>query len=374
MRALALVAIAAALPMQLSDASPANELPDHGGAAPPTLDLSPWLPDLDALARWPLGFNEHPIFEPSFDIAGALADPGVTWRELCARGVQFSHRATGQDLIAYLKAWCTEVPADALYQLGLLQNSSIHGIAAAIAADASRIVVGRLSADEVEGALIHAHLLQSSVVDLVAASYYEIGKLDAALEIDKLAADIERGRHEDSTCRRLVRTIVATTGERHDAYRARLHELATPALVPPVGGHAASSDPVCVDLDQKVACTQHLSISCVAPTVDVATRELIDAYDDWPWSTNADGWHTEYTRFRAVIEQPLAIPLAIRAIELELEATQCQRKRLASVAWDIRELRRLVPRDATRDAIIDSIEHDARLPPTRCAEAVLTRD
>jgi hypothetical protein len=125
---------------------------------------------LAVLARWPLRFNEHPEDEPSFDIAGTLADPGVTWQDLCKRGAQFRHLAKDQDLVAYLKVWCTEDAGEALYQLGLLAHSNIRGIAEAIRTDTARIVADHVMGDSVEAILRHAHLLEAPTVDLIAAS------------------------------------------------------------------------------------------------------------------------------------------------------------------------------------------------------------
>src|SRR3984885_15241289 len=74
------------------------ELPLPRMLASPQPELEQANPQqLAVLARWPLRFNEHPEDEPSFDIAGALADPGVTWQARCKRGAKFLHLARGRD-------------------------------------------------------------------------------------------------------------------------------------------------------------------------------------------------------------------------------------------------------------------------------------
>ena len=61
--------------------------------ARPQIDVEPLLPDLGEDLRWPLAMTDHPALEPKFAIASALAQPGIGWTDLCARGVQNRHLA-----------------------------------------------------------------------------------------------------------------------------------------------------------------------------------------------------------------------------------------------------------------------------------------
>src|SRR5450755_4409035 len=89
-------------------------------AAPrPAIDITDTTPDLTPYGRWPLTVAEHPELDPHFAIAEALAQPGITWQDLCARGAQFRHMSQNAELGDYLAAWCSvakEDYADALYR------------------------------------------------------------------------------------------------------------------------------------------------------------------------------------------------------------------------------------------------------------------
>lgn len=382
MKSLALLAIAAchsqpaARPPVVDEPpppAPRHELPplrDTTSAPRPAIDVSPWLPDLDAEARWPLGFNEHPVDEPSFDVAGALADPGVTWRELCARGVQFGHRGKDQDLVAYLKAWCTPDPRDALYQLGLLRHSSIRGIAQAIPADASRIVVGRVSADDAEGALMRAQLLDSDIVDLVAASYYEIGKIDEALAMDKLATDTERQRRDSSACHRLVRAISGTSGDVQAAFVARLHVLATP-LPAPVGSKPAPRDPTCIALDGAVACSRGADSCTALAKGDTKLKALIAAYSRWPTGeAGFDAWYDVFGFACDAMPSNDAFALLVPALDLALATSRCNRNELNEIGWQLRNLGldATKPHAADVSALAAQVDALAAMPHETCAD------
>jgi hypothetical protein len=306
------------------EATPARALPETLAAPRPTIDVSQWLPDLEVEARWPLGFNEHPIDEPSFDIAGALAEPGIGWRELCARGVQFGHRAKDQDLIRYLMAWCTQDATDALYQLGLLQSSPIRGIADAVAHDAARIVVGRVSGEDAEGALTRARLLDSNIVDLVAASYYEIGEVDDALVMNNVANNADRSARPDSTCHRLVRAIPSTRGDDQDAAIAHLHALATRPKSVPLGAKTTAADPTCVALDHAVTCSRGMPTCAHLVPGDPKQEALLEAYVRWPTIPAGFGaWYVVASFAANAMPSDEAFALLAPAFERALATSEC---------------------------------------------------
>ncbi|HEY1548736.1 MAG TPA: hypothetical protein VGG28_12995, partial [Kofleriaceae bacterium] len=247
-----------ALPREL--ASPAPE-PEQANPA-----------QLAVLARWPLRFNEHPEDEPSFDIAGALADPGVTWQDLCKRGAQFRHLAKDQDLVAYLKVWCTDDAGDALYQLGLLAHSNIRGIAEAIRTDTARLIADHVMGNSVEAMLRHAHLIDAPTVDLIAASYLELGKLDEAYAMDRLAQTLDAAPTDATTCHRLARELVLDRDdESHATATQSLEHLAEPRRATPQDLHPPPPDPACVE----VATAAGLVTTPV-------TMKLYEARHAWP--------------------------------------------------------------------------------------------
>ncbi len=371
-----LVAPPITTPPAVPDALP-NWLPEVAASPRPPVDVSQWVPDVEAEARWPLGFNEHPEAEPSFDIAGALADPGVTWRELCARGVQFGHRAKDQDLIAYLKVWCTEDPGEALYQLGLLRNSAIRGIAAAIVADSARIVVGHVSADVAEGMLRRAQLASTPIFDMVAASYLEVGKLDDTLAMNRLASDSDITQLDATTCHRLVRVIVGTSGDAQDAAVAELQRLAEPAKTLRAQ-QKAPRDPTCTALDADVACWRSPSEACVATAkIDPRLKALMFAYSRWPsHEAGFDEWMREVDYAFDAMPGDEAYTLLSRAFELEIATSRCDHKLLGSVEWKIGEVHSLLGStsyDPRLDVLLARVKHLDNAPHAQCAAEIRRR-
>ncbi|HEY1817098.1 MAG TPA: hypothetical protein VGG74_32345 [Kofleriaceae bacterium] len=325
--------------------------------------------DLDLVARWPLGFNEHPEDEPSFDIAGALADPGVTWRQLCARGVQFGHRATDQDLIAYLNAWCTEDIDDAVYQLGLLQSSSIRGIASAIAPDVARRLV-HVSADAAEGALMRAHLSSRSAFDLLAASYVEVGELDEARAMNEVSLH-STDQSDAATCHRLARGIAIASDDAPDLAK-RLHRIATPYQTTAIGAHVIAPDSTCVALDRDVGCSVDIE-SCGGDT-KLQTKILQNALTAWPsGATTYSGWYVEFDWARGALPNPYAATLATAALQAQLLSSECDAKLLAEVRAAMTVMRTSFTFDAGLDHQLDAIDATAKLPLQQCLHAIRGR-
>ena len=162
--------------------APSNSRPHHVyelGAQRPELDLSPLFADPTEHARWPLSLGSHPVLGPHFDIAAALAEPGVGWLDLCGRGIQNRHTSGNQELLEYLRAWCsvtTHDTAKALYQLGQLAHTIRRsgGLTSAIRTDVANILVDNGSADDAEKLLRRSLIEDLAVVDLLAASYFEV--------------------------------------------------------------------------------------------------------------------------------------------------------------------------------------------------------
>src|SRR5262249_42815181 len=150
--------------------APMSTLPSDGtrkwpgatiAAKRPDVDIASLLPDPTEHGRWPLAIDVHPELEPRFNIAAALAQPGIGWLELCQRGAQNRHLSHDQDLTAYLAAWCSVAKhdvGDALFRLGQLRASTIKGLADAIRYDVADIVVDHGSADAVENELARSQL------------------------------------------------------------------------------------------------------------------------------------------------------------------------------------------------------------------------
>ena len=324
-------------------------------ASPPPFAEQADTSQLALLARWPLRFNEHPEAEPSFDIAGALADPGVTWLDLCRRGVQFRHLAKDQDLVAYLNVWCTEDAGDALYQLGLLAHSNIRGIAEAIRTDASRIVADHVMGDSVEPILRRAHILDAPTVDLIAASYLELGKLDEAYAMDRLATTLDAQPSEATTCRRSVRELVIDRDDDSRQFAARtIERLAAQQPATPQDLHPHPRDPVCVEVAKAAGIE-----------TDPGDARLSAARRAWPAGPASFAeWHNAFAAAALAMPDPRALDLAERALELEIETSQCR----ASALDDARMLRWRLPNDRKDEA--DGLIKRAALPRAECVKAL----
>jgi hypothetical protein len=171
-------------------------------AAPrPAIDLTDTTPDLTPYGRWPLTVAEHPELDPHFAIADALAQPGISWQDLCARGARFRHMSQNAELGDYLAAWCSVAKqdyADALYRLGLVPRTP--KLKHAIEMDVVAILAAGIPGNEAEGALRLASLIEVHVVDIAAASYFEIGKLEDAYALNRLAIDMDATPTEANRC------------------------------------------------------------------------------------------------------------------------------------------------------------------------------
>jgi hypothetical protein len=223
-----------------------------------------------------------------------------------------------------------------------LEHSIVRGIALAVAIDTARIVADRVDGGSVEGVLRHANLLEVPIVDLIAASYFELGKLDEAVETNRLAAMLDNHASDATVCHRLVRAIASTPdGDARERSIADLEHLATPVPPKPNAPHPRPPDATCVELGKAVGVD-------VGDPIAVALRRARSA---WPSGAGSfEDWQNVFTLGIRALPDPRAVELAVRAIELEIEASQCDRSLMPAIRADAAELRLRV-RD--RDAIDD---------------------
>ena len=230
--------------LQLSTPVPSHTVPSFAGSgdlAPetavamiprPALETLLEPPDVAELGRWPLTIAEHPALEPHFDIAAALAAPGITWTDLCARGAQNRHLATQQELVTYLDAWCSVIPGhygSAIATLGSVRHASNRRLVEALRLDVAAIVAAHGPAHDLESFLRAGGFLDVAHVDLASAAYFEVGKLDDAVEANRLAEEMESSPTESVRCTRMLREVADTTdGAREGA----LAQLRLAAIVP----------------------------------------------------------------------------------------------------------------------------------------------
>lgn len=216
----------------------------------PRLDLR--MPDPERELRWPLGVSAHPALDPSFAIAPALAEPGIAWTTLCARGVQNRYGAGElRDLTAYLRAWCVIEDRDldaGLDQLAKLTSSVVRHLAPAVRLD----IVSVLAAGDAGDAerMLAGHKLSSlERLDLLAATFVELGKRDDAYAINTLALEGDRHANHADSCRRLARELALGPRDERDVPLEQLRVLA----------EADKPDPLCVQLYAEIACWAFLT-------------------------------------------------------------------------------------------------------------------
>jgi hypothetical protein len=295
--------------------------------ARPDVDLSALSLDLGDELRWPLSPATHPVLEPTFAIARALAAPGVSWIDLCGRGVEHRHlsRANDRDLVEYLGAWCHVVrhePTAALSRLALLDHSVVLGLPAALPHDIANIVADHFGADEAELQLGKAAIHDVAVLDLLAATYVEIGRVDDAAEINTRAIENDAYAPEAVTCHRWAREIaLATVGARAGLIeRFHAREDRTP-------------NPICHELLDRLDCWANPATGCAGYVADQGLDpqyvSLATAYYGWP--EGDAGWELWQAVAEAAVRAfPLAgaEALAESALVAARKTSACTRDRL----------------------------------------------
>lgn len=242
----------------------------------PEIDMSPYLPDFHDDLRWPLGGMAHPKLEPAFPIAISLASPGVGWMDLCSMGAQNRHLGRDQELQSYLRGWCRVLKSDvdgACKHLVPLLGSVTRGLATAVRTDLANILVDVRGIDKVEHWLNTHNIRDVATLDLLAASFVELGDVDAAQVINQRALDSDYPAPAATKCHRLVRSIVLA---KHNdlAAQKQLESLAL-AKVP---------NEVCVELHEAVVCAQKSWCWGYHKRhhIAVEANRLLGIYAQWP--------------------------------------------------------------------------------------------
>ncbi|MDX2092152.1 MAG: hypothetical protein SFX73_30080 [Kofleriaceae bacterium] len=205
--------------------------------------------DPEPVLRWPLPFGIHPDLEPSFEIANALAEPGIGWIELCRMGAQHRTNAKLRELTQYLRAWC-EV-GDDKHSAGLttmlpLTRAFDPKLAAAARADVVNILAAG-SAVDAERLMTYHRLFTLERMDLLAATFVELGKEADALVINNRALASDRVANRADTCRRLARSVMLEEPVLREGPLEKLHGYAQDEEKNP-------ADPVCVELYEELSC------------------------------------------------------------------------------------------------------------------------
>lgn len=296
-------------------------------AAPrPAIDITDTTPDLAPYGRWPLTVAEHPELDPHFAIADALAQPGITWQDLCARGAQFRHMSQNAELGDYLAAWCSvakEDYGDALYRLGLVPRTP--KLKHAIEMDAVAILAAGIPGNEAEGALRHASLIELHIVDLAAASYFEVSKLDDAYALNRLAIEMDATPTETNRCTRLLRAAADGTDVQRWIALDGLARLADPP--------DANTKAQCVEVANQFACGDPKQCEKDALRKRDSFIALKALADRWPMSAADYGvWIREAQDASRTWPPTQAYRIMVPALELALRTSRCDLSWLSYVA------------------------------------------
>jgi hypothetical protein len=308
----------------------------------PAIDIAAYLPDVAEYGRWPLTLAEHPALEPHFDIAGALADPGIEWTDLCARGAQHRHMSSKQELVDYLDAWCSVAKDDlptAISKLGAARHASTVGVVQALKMDVASITAEHGSAHDLESFLRSGGFLTADQVDLVSAAYNEVGKLDDAVEANQLAVTMDYGASEAITCKRLLRRIADTSGATREDAVADLKDRAVPRKA-----LDQQQPPRCVDAYAEVQCwqlddcapywgTKHWTSGTHLPLDESQhLKQLLDTYRAWPVTAQTGStWLAVAQHLEDTWPPHDKFELVLPALDLSLRASACDARLLAAV-------------------------------------------
>jgi hypothetical protein len=337
----------------------------------PTFDLAGLLPDPARHGRWPLTLGEHPALEPSFDVAGALAQPGIGWVELCHRGAQRRNLGSRQDLSRYLEAWCLVERHDtsgALDQLGRLHGSTVIGLAAAARRDGANILAGHGPSDDVERLLRASAMLEPEVLDRTAAAYFDAGQLADAYAVNQLVLGLDHQASDELRCHRLARGAADAPAEHVDDLVSELDELAQ-----------SSPDPSCHALAHELSCWRAPATKCKPYFKDqqrpLAALALFEAVEAWPaGEAGFERWAR--VGLRAVDARPVsdALRIGVPALEVAIRVSRCDREDLKIVSSLIGDLQLHVDEPVADRGLVDrlrALDHQIVLlthEPQQCRE------
>ena len=308
-------------------------------------------PDPSDHIRWPLTANSHPALEPSFAIAPVLANPGVSWMDLCRMGAQNRRAGSGlNDQLEYLRAWCETGRRDidaAVRRLAPLQHSPVLGLPAAVRMDVANILVDAGSADDALRTLAGARIDDVAVLDRLAASYGEVGKLADAATLNSVAIGAYDQRRPADQCERITRRILMAAPED----RAKMVTDFDPYL----------ANRSCSRLRNEVDCWAPRD--CVGYLLDHGIApDLARAYNIyllWPdGEADAEVWWSLGRKAYLEIATPGADALAVAAFEATMDSAGCRGERYFAARASIRAIKRDAAHDKALDERIDDLLED----------------
>lgn len=300
-------------------------VPEHRRIIPvperPAFDPDIYLPDTAPILRWPLTVSSHPELTPQFEVAAALAEPGLDWIALCRLGAH--RRQAGsklRDQVAYLGAWCAVGDHDidtAIARFAALTRSVVNDLAPAVRADITNVLVDHGTADDALRLLSKHRIRDLEVLDLLAATYLDFGKLDDANVINELAIqrdDVNRANR----CRRQARRVVMNPAQYRPDVNSGLLLFDEPK----------EADRTCDRLEAELACWLRPKRDCEpyfkASGVDPRTQLMIQAHESWPTGPRNGFswlWTADYAINAGTV--PRAYDFAVLALETAVRTEDC---------------------------------------------------
>ncbi|HUJ61273.1 MAG TPA: hypothetical protein VLX92_22370 [Kofleriaceae bacterium] len=315
----------------IDHAVPGAPLAAIAAARPVEPDVEKLLPDPSEELRWPLALSTHPVLEPRFPIAARLAEPGITWQELCARGAARRTIPSQRELVSYLGAWCRVLDHDgvgAVGELVRLRDTGVLGMAEAIPLDIADILADAGDADAAERVLTDDRAVEPDLLDALAATYYEVSRPADAAEINRVAIEADHAPTLATRCHRLARAIVIGDPAERAARVNELRGTVAGQVVP---------DPTCDRLDDTVGCWAspgrtwcHYFLA--ARGLPEADGDLFEAYLDWPSAASDTArWQRIAEAATAAADVAGAQELATVALEAALATSQCRQASLEMI-------------------------------------------
>lgn len=297
--------------------------------APPSMTIPDMGPDLSEEPRWPLSIMDHPKLEPHYDVAGVLAEPGIGWMELCARGVHKRRDPSHRDELAYLTAWCAAGHHDvraAVTSLAPLLHSVVPEISNAVPFDLANILVESTDADHADQLFSDEGLRDPYLWDVLAASYFELGKNGDALHATSTALQLEPQAAAAVTCHRLTREILLGSDAFRDLVRKQLDALAD----------GKAPDPTCVQLAASVSCSLEPGTGCTRfyrlESVDPLLANLWVLHEHWNQRRDWSNWiDVAWKAFHLGSADPVGFEMAIQALDAAIVAGNCEQKAMKAI-------------------------------------------
>jgi hypothetical protein len=277
-------------------------------------------------------------------------------------GAQNRTMSNGRDLQAYLKAWCTAAKgntAEAINALSLIGHPTVSGMASAVREDLANILVQNGDANAAEKLLMKAKIDDIEIFDLLAASYFEVGKTADAHEINERAIDRQLRSSEAARCHRFARRVILAYPGSRGFYMKELEELGNVRKRTALN---LATDPDCQLLDEQIQCWISPTDGCVryfeSQGVDAnAYQGMVSVYSTWPADTaSAWTWLHIVQNARYAMPAPGADRLAVAALLAAFNSVRClDAKTLHQVRMTVFEMRR-GKHDAVLEPVLEQLE------------------